>query len=103
MAEPTQFTFDYREVVEALLKKQDIHEGLWTLVLEFGFLAGNFGPGKDDFKPAAMISVGKIGIAKTTEMSNLTVNAAEVNPSQTAAKKILLPTKKRTAKGKGQA
>ncbi len=36
MAEPTQYTFSYKEVVEALIKQQDLHEGEWAIFVEFG-------------------------------------------------------------------
>ena len=34
MAEPTQFTFDLKEVTEALVRKQELKEGKWTISFE---------------------------------------------------------------------
>ena len=85
MAETNLVTFSYKEVVEALLKKQDIHEGLWALYIEFGIGAANAGPSNDQLSPSAIVPVGKIGIQRATEITNLSVNAAEVNPLREAA------------------
>ena len=87
MAETNPVTFSYKEVVEALLKKQDIHEGLWALYIEFGIGAVNAGPSSDQLSPSAIVPVGKIGIQRTTEINNLSVDAAEVNPLKSAAVK----------------
>jgi hypothetical protein len=82
MAEAQQYTFDYKEVAEALIKKQGIHEGLWGIYVEFGLGAGMvpFGPSKDMIAPAAIIPVQKIGIQRFAEPNSLTVDAAEINP-----------------------
>ena len=87
MAETNLVTFSYKEVVEALLKKQNIHEGLWALYIEFGIGAVNAGPSSDQLSPSAIVPVGKIGIQRTTEINNLSVDAAEVNPLKSAAVK----------------
>jgi hypothetical protein len=81
MAEPTQFVFSYKEVVESLLKTQQIHEGIWGLYIEFGIAAANVGPDKDSLKPAAIVPLMKIGLQKFEEENNLSVNAAVVNPT----------------------
>jgi hypothetical protein len=80
MAEPTQIVFSYKEVAEALLKKENIHEGVWGLYIEFGIAAANVGPDKDSLKPAAIVPIVKIGLQKFEEENNLSVNAALVNP-----------------------
>ena len=41
MAETNLVTFSYKEVVEALIKKQDLHDGIWALYIEFGIGAAN--------------------------------------------------------------
>lgn len=88
MAEVNEYLFSFQEVVEALIKKQDIHEGLWTLNLRFGLTAINLaaGPGAP-LTPAAIIPVQSIGIAKAEEPTNLTVDAAQVNPAPKASGK----------------
>lgn len=88
MAEVTNYLFDYKEVAEALIKKQGIHEGLWHVAIEFGFAAQNIRT-PNGFAPAAIVPVQKIGLVRTPDASNLTVDAAEVNPPSAtkAAKK----------------
>jgi hypothetical protein len=80
MPEVTNYLFDYKEVAEALIKKQGIHEGLWHVAIEFGFGAQNVRTPLG-FAPAAIIPVQKIGLTRTDVVSNLTVDAAEVNPA----------------------
>lgn len=77
------YTFSYKEIVEALVKKQGIHEGIWGIYIEFGIGAGNMPLPNDPkvFVPAAILPVQKIGLQKfPTHISPLTVDAAEVNP-----------------------
>jgi hypothetical protein len=82
MAEVKTYLFDYKEVAEALVKKQDIHEGLWGIYMEFGIGAANIpsDPSQQTFLPAAIVPVVKIGIQRFDVPSSLTVDAAEVNP-----------------------
>jgi hypothetical protein len=89
MAEARQYIFSHKEVAEALVKQQGIHEGLWGIYIEFGIGAANIGatPEGDNVVPAAIVPIQKMGIQRFDEPSNLTVDAAEVNPaSKTDAK-----------------
>lgn len=86
MAEVELYTFSHSEVVEALIKKQDLHEGLWHLHIEFGIAAANAGPDSNALNPVAIVPVVKIGIQRTTEKTNLTADAAEVNPGKSQKK-----------------
>lgn len=82
MAEATQYTFTYSEVVEALIKKQGLHEGQWGIFIEFGIQGVNAGPTEDQLVPAAVVPVLKIGlqIAQPGKPVPGTVDAASVNP-----------------------
>jgi hypothetical protein len=82
MAEAQNYTFTYREIAAALVKEQDLHEGLWAVYLEFGIGAANIpaGSDKETLVPAAIIPVVKMGIQRAQQPSPLTVDAAEVNP-----------------------
>jgi hypothetical protein len=80
MAEPTQIVFKHREVVEALLKHQNIHEGIWGLFVRFGIQAANVGTSPADLHPAAIVPVLELGLQKFEEENNLAVDAAKVNP-----------------------
>ena len=73
--------------MEALIRFNDVHEGLWGLYIEFGFAAANMGEGPENILPTAIIPVKKIGIQRFNEANNLTVDAAEANPSKRAKKK----------------
>ena len=44
MPETKSIVFTYKEVVEALIRYNNIHEGLWDLYIEFGLAAANIGP-----------------------------------------------------------
>jgi hypothetical protein len=82
MAEVKNYVFDYKEVAEALIKQQGIHEGLWGIYMEFGILGTNMtsGPPEERTIPAAIVPILKIGIQRFDNPSSLTVDAAEVNP-----------------------
>jgi hypothetical protein len=80
MAEPTQISFTYKEVAELLVKKHGLHEGIWSLNFRFGIQATNFGPNDSDLKPTAIIPILEIGLQKVEKETNLTVDAAKVNP-----------------------
>ncbi len=81
MAETKQLIFTYKEVAEALIKQQSIHEGLWGIYVEFGIAAVNAAvPPSNDLVPTAIVPVLKIGLQRFDEPSNLTADAAIVNP-----------------------
>ena len=80
MAKPTQYEFTHKEVVEALLKSQNIHDGIWGLHVQFGIQAANIGSGGDDLLPVAMVPLKSIGLQKFDEESNISVDASKVNP-----------------------
>jgi alcohol dehydrogenase class IV len=88
MAEIVDYLFSYQEVVEALIKHQGIHEGLWSLRVEFALGAANVHttPGGAEMVPAAIIPLQSIGLQRSASLNNLTVDAAIVNPSQTENK-----------------
>lgn len=80
MPETTQFVFKHKELVEILVKNQNIHEGIWGLFVRFGLGASNVGPTDDQLQPAAIIPVLEIGLQKFEKESNISVDAAKVNP-----------------------
>ncbi len=91
MAETSQIIFSHQEIAEALVKAQDIHEGIWGIYIEFGIIAGNIPNAGDptNIVPAAIIPITKIGIQRFAEPNNLTVDAGVVNP---------IPKTKKTSK-----
>jgi len=80
MAEPSQIMFSYKEVAEALIKKQGLNEGLWMLSVNFGMQATNIGANDTDLKPSAVVAILGIGLNRTDKETGLTVDAAKVNP-----------------------
>jgi hypothetical protein len=87
MPETKSITFTHKEVVEALIRYNDLHEGLWGLVIEFGLGAANVGSEPGDLLPAAIVPVKKIGLQRFDEPNNLTIDAAEANPLKRTKKK----------------
>jgi hypothetical protein len=80
MAETKSITFDYKEIAELLVKKQEIHDGHWGIYFEFGLAAANLGPSPEELRPAAVVPILKIGIQRFDEPTNLSVDASIVNP-----------------------
>lgn len=80
MADVSQIFFSYQEVAEALVKKQGLHEGIWSLDINFGLRASNVGETQTDLKPSAIVALLQIGLHRQDKENNLTVDAAKVNP-----------------------
>ena len=80
MPEPTNITFNFHEVVTALIKAADIHEGIWGLFVRFGLGASNVGDSETAVRPAAIVPIVEIGLQKFDKESNIAVDAAKVNP-----------------------
>jgi len=89
MPEVINYAFNHKEITELLIKKQAIHEGLWTIYIEFGLGAAIIGTSPDDpnILPAAIVPVKRIGIQRQDQPSLLTVDASKVNPGKKKAKK----------------
>lgn len=77
MAEANQFVFTYEELVELMLEKQGITEGIWALYLRFGLAAANVGPSPDSLQPAAILPVVEIGIQRAGELTSVSVDASK--------------------------
>lgn len=84
MAEIKTLTLTYKEVVEAFVKQQDLHDGIWQLYAEFGIGAGNIPIGPDEVAPAAIVPLKKLGLMKVDKEGPLTVDASLVNPLATS-------------------
>jgi len=81
MPETKNITFSHKEVAEALIRYNNLHEGLWGLYVEFGLAGANVGSGPGgDLNPAAIVPVIRIGLQRFEKPNNLTAEAAEVNP-----------------------
>ncbi len=80
MAEIKTITLTHKEVVEALIKHQGLHEGIWQLYVEFGIAATNVSTGEDQISPAAIVPVKTIGLHKAEQENPLSADASKVNP-----------------------
>jgi hypothetical protein len=82
MGEVDSYTFNYKQIVTALIKEQELHDGIWQLTVEFGIAAANIGT-ENDIKPSAIIPLVRLGLKKIEVENNLSVDAAKVNPMKT--------------------
>jgi len=70
----------HQKVAEALVKLHGLHEGLWGLYLRFGLGATNVGEDEQHLSPAAIVPVIEIGLQRFMKETNISVDAAKVNP-----------------------
>lgn len=89
MAEPTQYAFELQETAIALVKQQNITDGLWMIAFEFGLATGIFGATNSDAKPGSMIQINKVLLVRVPEGQehpSFVVDAAAVNPKKANTK-----------------
>lgn len=88
MPQIKQVTFSHKEVAEALIRYNDIHEGLWGLYVEFGLAGANVSlQPEGDLNPTAVVPIVKLGLQRFKEPNNLTADASVVNPAAKPASK----------------
>jgi hypothetical protein len=80
MPESTNIKFSFHEIVTAMLKAADIHDGIWGLFVRFGLGASNVGESETTLRPAAIVPIVEIGLQKFEKESSIAVDAAKVNP-----------------------
>lgn len=85
MAEPEKYVFTYKEVAEALVKQQNLHEGVWSVYVEFGLAGANAGPNEDQLLPTAIVPLVRMGLIRVPKENALSVDAAVVNPAGATA------------------
>ena len=78
--------FHLRDVAAALIRAADIHEGLWQVQVMFGHSAVNLNL-NGHLTPSAIASVVGLQVARVEQADELTVDAAQINPSS----RIVLP------------
>lgn len=76
----TTVVTSYKQVAEALVKYHGIHEGIWGIFARFGLGASNVGPNENELSPAAIVPLVELGLQKFAKETNLSVDAAKVNP-----------------------
>ena len=84
MPKTNSIEFDYKEVAEALILNNDIHEGLWGISIKFGIQGANIetSEGSGNVTPSAIVPILKLGLQRFDKQNNLTVDAAKVNPKK---------------------
>ena len=75
----------HKEVTLALIKHQNLHEGIWQLYVEFGIAAGNLPiseENQDNLRlcPTAIVPIKTIGLMKVDKENPLALDASKVNP-----------------------
>ena len=82
MAEVNRLEFTYKEVVTALIKQQDLREGIWAVSVKFGIAGIIGGPTPEQSVPTAMVPVLSIGLSRADKESSIAVDAAKVYSSE---------------------
>lgn len=83
--EPVAEPLSMRELAAVLVKHYGLHEGHYTLVVEFQVGTGPVGPDRENLTPGAMLGVSKVGLMPTKEADGvLTVDAKNINPTTTS-------------------
>ena len=72
-----EYTLSHQDVVKAVIIHQNIHEGFWTLNINFN-VAATHGPQVPD--PCLAVTIKGIGIMRTSPTDPLAIDAALVNP-----------------------
>lgn len=80
-------SLDLKDITEILVKHFGLHNGKYDISIEFNIGVGAVGPNEQSRLPGAMIAVSRIGVMQANQDGPATVNAAEINPKPSAAKK----------------
>lgn len=86
MSDQDRHVLTHAELVTAILRQKNVHDGLWMLLAEFGIAGMNIGPSKSELSPAAVVPILKIGIVRVDDKhdlvgSNIVVDAAAAHPT----------------------
>jgi hypothetical protein len=90
MADPKRIVLPYKELVEFMIKKNDLHEGIWALFARFGLNVMNAAveyENASQLRPVAIVPLVEIGLQEGTQLHELSLDAAVVNPRRKAGKK----------------
>ena len=80
MAEVAHYTVTFKELVELIVKKLDLHEGIWELRSGWALGPANMGPTPDQVFPGVAVAMTQIGIHRVAKETSLAVDAAKINP-----------------------
>ena len=82
MVKRDQIIFTHQEIAALIIKHQGIHEGYWSIYVEFGFDAADVNRNGLSLLPTALASVVHVGITRCEAVHPLAVDAAVVNPPE---------------------
>lgn len=82
MPQIDRYAFYLKELAAILVRNSGIHEGHWSVFLEFGFgvTSVKTAPEEERVFPAAVTSIQRFGILRAEQSTPLSVDAALVNP-----------------------
>lgn len=92
-----QHLLNHQKLLVLLIKNAGVQEGFWMLSVEMQFGAINAGADEAHLFPTGLISISRIGIARTTVLNGLSADAAAIN-GQTAKKRSAAKAKTPSAK-----
>ena len=84
MAEVAQYQFNFKELAELLVKRQDLHEGVWAVGFNLNLVAGTMGPTPEQSFPSAMVQIASAILTRVEDgqpMPPSAVDAAVFNPA----------------------
>ena len=73
-----EYTLSHQDVVKAIIIDQNIHEGFWTLNINFN-VAASHGPRVPD--PCLAVTIKGIGIMRASPTDPFAIDAALINPA----------------------
>lgn len=91
MADPKRIVLPYKDLVEMMIKRNNLHEGFWGFFARFGLNVANAPVEYDDatqIRPVAIVPLIEIGLQEYKQLNDLSLDAAIVNPRQKVAKKV---------------
>jgi hypothetical protein len=80
MGNPITYPVAVKDIVTAMLKAKGIHEGIWGLNVSFGFTATNMEVNGGTRRPGVLITIESYCLERTSQITDLSVDAAVVNP-----------------------
>lgn len=84
MSKADKIEYSNKELVAALLRDKEIHEGHWVLAAKLTFSAMNIGQAADgsDASPAGVVALAGIQLENVPAPLPFSINAAEANPKK---------------------
>ncbi|WP_118182129.1 hypothetical protein [Paraburkholderia phosphatilytica] len=86
-----EYMLSHKDLVKAIIVHKNIHEGFWCLNINFNIAASH---GVESPNPSVALSIMSIGVTRSPEANDLTIDAAVVNPwvPRKAAEELALAT-----------